>query len=139
MSQDAGLAIGAYVWCFPNESIANLKSRLSLLDGFNLTSLWLDVEESGVSISDVNLALEVCDEYFSSKIGIYTGKWFFDQVSWSDQNLWSDRPLWDSNYDYKPNPDINFRPYGGWTMCQIKQYAGSVNEPIASCDLNFAR
>jgi GH25 family lysozyme M1 (1,4-beta-N-acetylmuramidase) len=122
---DAGLEVQGYIWCFPGDTESSLTGRLSMFDGFAITQLWLDVEQAGVSVQDVNRALAICDAHIGKKTHIYTGKWFFDQQGWSGQALWSDRLLWDAHYDGNPDPDANFQPYGGWDRCEIKQYLSS--------------
>ncbi len=117
---DKGLRIQGYVWCFPN---ADVSGRLSMFDGFGLEHLWLDVEQQGLTTANVQRDLDLCDSYTGGTTGVYTGKWFWDQMGWS--TLWSVRPLWDSNYDGVADPVVNFRPYGGWTHPTVKQYAGT--------------
>lgn len=113
-----GLLIAGYV--FPGD----LVTKLAMFNGYVLRSLWLDIELP-ISIGAVDSVLMQCDAYFGGLTGIYTGKWFFDQMWWSTLNLWSTRPLWDSNYDGDGNLLTDFRPYGGWTIPTIKQYAGT--------------
>jgi GH25 family lysozyme M1 (1,4-beta-N-acetylmuramidase) len=118
----AGFEVQGYVWCFPGDTQASIEQRLHLFDGFPITQLWLDVEQAGVTVDDVNRVLPCCDAYIGGKTHIYTGKWFFDQMGWSGQALWSDRLLWDAHYDGDPDPDSNFASYGGWQRCEMKQY-----------------
>lgn len=119
---DNGLRIAGYVWCFPGTDVA---SRLSMFQGFNLDALWLDVEQQGLTTANVQRDLDVCDAFEDNGklTGIYTGKWFWDQMGWGD--LWSNRPLWDAHYDAVAATDQNFAPYGGWTSCVVKQYRGT--------------
>ena len=67
--------------------------------------------------------------------GIYTGAWWWKGYL-GNTTQFSNYLLWDSHYDLEPDPDFNFVPYGGWTQCEIKQYAGS--QPDGT-DLNVFR
>jgi hypothetical protein len=125
MAVSHGFLLGGYVWCFPGENQASIDGRLAMFDGFPLAFLWADVEQTGTTVADVNLLLARCDAYTGQQTGVYTGKWFFDQQGWSGLTLWSNRPLWVSIYDGQANVLIGFVPFGGWTACVVKQYAGS--------------
>lgn len=136
------MRVQGYVWCFPNETAASVNSRLNMFNGFPLERIWLDVEQAGVTVKDVNLALSLCDLYMGNDTptGIYSGKWFFDAQKWTNRSFWANRPLWDSNYDGVADPDVNFRPYGGWDRCEIKQFRGtSTVAGIPNVDINVAR
>ena len=120
-----GLRIQGYVWCFPRATKASMQSRLAMFDGFAIEALWLDVEQAGLSVADVDRDLALGDAYIGGMEGIYSGRWFFVQQGWLNVTKWSNRPLWDSNYDGVPVVAANFRPYGGWTVPAIKQYQGT--------------
>lgn len=120
-----GLRIQGYYFVYPGDTKAGLRQRLTQLDGYAIEALWCDVEIAGLTESLVNTALLAGDAYTGKRTGVYSGKWFFDQQGWSHQSYWSGRPLWDSNYDGQPVLDANFRPYGGWTSCVIKQFRGT--------------
>ncbi len=125
VAQRNGLRIAGYVWCFPRAPEASMHSRLSMFDGFALEFLALDVEQSGLTVLDIERDLTMCDAYWRRLTWVYSGKWFFDQEGWSHLNLWADRPLWDSNYDGVPDVNVGFRPYGGWTHVAMKQFMGT--------------
>lgn len=136
-----GLRIAGYVWCFPGAPASSMRSRLAMFDGYKIEFLALDVEQAGLTKADVDRDLKLCDTYIKHDGGtwIYSGKWFFDQQGWSRATWWSPRKLWDSNYDGIPVAEANFRPYHGWTECQIKQYKGtSVVGSVNMVDLNVA-
>jgi hypothetical protein len=120
-----GLRIQGYVWCFPGASQASMRGRLAMLDGFALEALWLDVEQAGLKIADVDRDLGLCDAYLSELTGIYSGRWFFAQQGWLGVTKWSGRPLWDSNYNGVPVVGAGFVPYGGWTKPVVSQYQGT--------------
>lgn len=119
---DAGLEIEGYIWCFPGDTEASITSRLHLFDGFPIGRLWLDVEQVGVTVADVNLALSLGDAYIGGTTHIYSRQSFFVAQGWASQALWSNRLLWDAHYDGQPDVDANFQAYGGWEACELKQY-----------------
>lgn len=120
-----GLRIQGYVWCFPSGTAASMRGRLAMFDGFAIERLWLDAEQSGLHVADVDRDLVLCDSYTGKPTGVYTGRWFFAQQGWLGLRKWSDRPLWDANYDGTPNVAVGFVPYAGWTAPVIKQYRGT--------------
>jgi hypothetical protein len=131
---DAGMDLQGYVWAFPGENTLSVTNRLALFGAFPLSRLWLDVEQAGLTVQDVNLALGACDNWHGQHTGIYTGKWFFDQQGWSGQALWADRDLWHSSYDHVADAGAGFVPYGGWTRPAVKQYDNV--GPIPDADVN---
>lgn len=126
-----GLLIAGYVWCYEALDVGD---RLALFNGFTLESLWLDVETT-LSVGAVDRDLNLCDNHIEGLTGIYTGKWVFDMLGWSDQRLWSYRPLWVSIYDGVADLDAGFRSFGGWLGATIKQYQDT--GPIAGVDMNI--
>lgn len=117
-------------------------SRLFLFEGYDLEHLWLDVEQVGLKVADVDRDLATCDAYMGGKLtGIYSGRWFFSDQGWLGLTKWADqgRALWDSNYDQVPVVEANFRPYGGWTKPAIKQYRGTSSiGHVSQIDLDVA-
>jgi len=120
-----GLRVQGYLWCFPGAPRSSATSRLAMFDGYALERLWLDVEQSGLRVADVNRDLTICDAYTGGRTGVYSGRWFFAQQGWLGYTAWSDRPLWDSNYDQIADATVDFKPYGGWTRAAVKQFAGT--------------
>jgi len=133
---DHGWAISAYVWCAAGDALdrGRVQGRLDLIERFthNLVFVALDVEEMGLSPEDVDADLIRCDEVITDS-PLYTGKWAFDNLGWSDNDWWAERRLWDSNYDRTPDVNAGFRPYGGWTDAWMKQFT---DEPL---DCNVCR
>jgi len=133
---DHSWAISAYVWCSPGDSLdrGRFQRRLDLLESFTdkLVFLALDVEEMGLGVEDVDADLIRCDEVIHDA-PLYTGKWVFDNLGWSNEDYWAERRLWDSNYDRTPDVNAGFRPYGGWTDAWMKQFT---DEPL---DCNVCR
>ncbi len=135
--QRNGLRIAGYVWVFPNALRASMQSRLQMFDSFPIESLWADVEQKGLKTADVDRDLALCDVYIGKLTGVYSGRWFFQQQGWLGHTAWSNRALWDSRYDNVPETQTGFIPYGGWSECTIKQYAGSSSiGSVHQIDLN---
>lgn len=124
-----GLRVQGYVWCWPGSSRSSMHTRLAMFDGYSIEALWLDVEQEGLQIADVDRDLSVCDLYLPAPrlTGVYSGRWFFASRGWLGFTKWADqgRRLWDSNYDRTPVLAANFRPYSGWTRATVKQYQGT--------------
>jgi hypothetical protein len=136
-AQRNGLRLAGYVWCFPGASTASIHSRLAMYDGYMLEFLYLDVEQAGLAIADVDRDLAECDRYTGRKAGIYTAHWFFQDQRWLSLTRWADRPLWEALYDGIPDAAVGFHPYGGWTKMAIKQWAGTSSVGVVDqVDLN---
>lgn len=121
-----GFRLHGYVWCFPGESAVSIDTRLSMFNGYPVEKLWDDVEQSGLTVADVDLLLTRSDMYLpTQRTGVYSGKWFFDQQGWTGLTRWSDRDLWDADFDGIADPNVGFEPYGGWTRRVVKQYRGT--------------
>ncbi len=130
------------MWVFPNTWTAGTQQRLAMFDGYALEALWVDVEQAGLHVSDVDRDLGACDSYLGKTVGIYSGRWYWAQQGWLGMTKWADqgRDLWDSHYDGVDDVDVNFVPYGGWTQCQIKQFQGSSQVgSVQQVDLNTMR
>jgi len=131
----AGLPVDAYVYLWFSLGAEALERHLSLLDGFPIRQLWLDVEDTGAKYfspleceTTVQAALNVCDAYKTEvgHTGIYTGRWFWAEPAYmGNTDRWADRKLWTSDYDGVPDTTVGFEPYGGWTECRIKQHIGT--------------
>jgi hypothetical protein len=127
-----GWDLAGYVW-------NGYPERLSMFDPYkdNMAFIADDIEmATGLiepTIGNVNNTLAACDDYLGIPAWIYTGKWVFDQLNWSNQSTWSNRNLWVSIYDGKPDIDVGFSPFGGWTHADMKQFTST---PI---DLNVFR
>jgi hypothetical protein len=135
-----GLRIQGYCWVFPNTLPGSMQSRLLMFDGYTLEGLWADVEQSGLIRADVDRDLAVMDTYFGRPVGLYSGRWWFQQQGWLRVDWWADRPLWESNYDSIADVDVGFVPYAGWQQCQIKQFLGTSSiGAVQQIDRNISR
>lgn len=140
-ARDHGLRIQGYVFCNHNSSVA---SRLSMFDGFDVETIWLDVEAASINSSDVDRDLRLTDKYIpaAAPIGLYSGHWVFVSHGWLALTKWSTegRALWDSRYDGIPDPDAGFVSYGGWNSSAIKQFQGTSSlGSVHGIDLNVMR
>jgi len=146
--KDAGLPVDAYVWLWFDLDGSDIAHKLSMLDGFNVRRIWLDVEDTAAqkynqadTEAKVQAALDLCDAYPHTDphpTGIYTGAWFWTSVRYMDNtHTFSSRDLWDANYDGQATDD-NFKSYGGWPARTMHQYQGtSTLDGIANVDLDF--
>lgn len=148
----AGMVVDIYIWMWFDLDVADIIRKCELVANGNITNantvrqVWLDVEDQAAQRHDdatckqkVQEALNVIDGYFpQQRTGIYTGRWFWaDPKYMANASHWSDRKLWDANYDGVADAALNFNPYGGWTECRIKQYAGSVEVGgVSGLDVN---
>lgn len=57
------------------------------------------------------------------RVGIYGAAWWWTPKTGGFKGF-SDYPLWAAQYDNIADASV-FTPFGGWTECRIKQYAGS--------------
>jgi GH25 family lysozyme M1 (1,4-beta-N-acetylmuramidase) len=74
------------------------------------------------------------------KVGIYASSYMWGQImGGSDQcNKFMDLPLWYPHYDNVPNFS-DFKPFGGWTKPEIKQYKGDINLcGVIELDLDYS-
>jgi GH25 family lysozyme M1 (1,4-beta-N-acetylmuramidase) len=135
--RDAGMAAEAYIYLWFDADVGTVQHALSLVDGLPIRRIWLDLEDKAAANynqaateAKVQAALDACDAYANAHgmptTGIYTGNWF-----WSDPKLmgntirFNNRLLWDSHYDGVADTTANFRAYGGWSACTIKQHIGT--------------
>ena len=93
----------------------------------HLSSVWIDVEVPGVTEAILQDALDAAYQPGAPPgVGIYTGRWFWNWWQLSVGHAirqFARYPLWTALYDGRA--DLRFDPYGGWTECIGKQYAGS--------------
>ena len=145
---EAGIVVDAYVYLWFDLGLGDIQRKLGLLNGLQVRRLWLDVEDLAARKYDfatceakVHDALLACDEQpvtGSDATGVYTGRWFWADAQYmGNSTSCSSRALWDSNYDDNADASANFRPYGGWTSCAIKQFKGtSTLAGVPNVDLN---
>jgi hypothetical protein len=113
-----------YIWC-PSD----YESRLHLFDGYELTDLWLDVEESSLTWAEIDKGFAACDNYLGRLSGMYTRCNMFE--NWTTK--YSNRKLWEAYYSSNSDIDDNWIPFGGWTQRDMRQYS---ENPL---DQNVAR
>ena len=140
--QAAGLDVEAYVFLWFGLGTSDIQAKLGLLDGLGIRRVWLDVEDTGARslrlpkrISVVQGALNAIAAAGYDN-GIYTGYWFWSGYMGNTSAL-NSYDLWDAHYDGDPNVSTGFVPYGGWSTCLIKQYAGtSTLDGVGNVDLD---
>ena len=119
-----------YLWL--DESVASFLNRYNLFNGYDLSHIWIDVEDNREAlnyltpeqrVTVVRRAVEMTKERYPEKtVGIYTGKWYWDAFM-GNSIAFAEEPLWDSWFNGIADVN-NFRPYGGWDKCLIKQHIG---------------
>ena len=132
--QNAGWQIAGYVWLNAGQAdrLEFLQNRLNFFEGYKLNFLALDVEEPKTSREDIDAGLALCDQYQKAPAWIYTARWVFQMLRFSQHQWWRDRKLWAAQYDGIPDVNV-FQGFGGWNQCEMKQFTGS---PL---DLNVRR
>jgi hypothetical protein len=135
--RDAVMPADAYVFFWFEADAGHVDRALTLLDGFPVRRVWLDLEDTAAQRFDqatteakVADALQRCDAWSQGRglptAGIYTGHWYWaDPLYTGNTQAFADRLLWDSHYDFIADASQGFRAYGGWTECVIKQHIGS--------------
>lgn len=104
--------------------------------GLRPRKLWLDEEDTETEVgwtpqqridaitSSIERALWWAhDENKLPYPGIYTGGWWWVPKT-GNSKLFEDLDLWVAQYDGIADASV-FTPFGGWTSCRIKQYAGT--------------
>lgn len=144
-AQHAGLNVEAYVFLWFGLGVPDIQAKLDLLYALGIERVWLDVEDTSARslrlskrISTVAAALATISAA-GYETGIYTGYWFWTGYM-GNTNVFSSANLWDAHYDGEPDPAADFVPYGGWSNCLIKQYAGtSTLDGVGNVDLDEER
>ncbi len=135
VAQDAGFALGAYLWAHPSWGSGGVAvvRALARCGGYPVRFLALDVEEEGNNYSRewprwVAEAVAAC-EAAGVLCVIYTSESMWRKLM---ANTWaySHLLLWAASYGSPP------RPFGGWTRYAIWQYAGTVEMCGTAVDLN---
>jgi hypothetical protein len=99
--------------------------------------LWADEEDvtpdaRGMSVQDRIAAIDATVQALNSwsasagltaAAGIYTAAWWWVPNTGNDTSFSTD-PLWAAQYDDDPDT-VDFKPFGGWTECAIKQFRGT--------------
>lgn len=105
-------------------------SQAQAEEGLRPRKLWLDEEdtetEAGWTTADRVVAIgqsarRALNAGYAT--GIYTGAWWWGPKT-SNNRSFTDLPLWAAQYDNIADASV-FTPFGGWSACRIKQFAGS--------------
>jgi hypothetical protein len=131
----AGLPTDVYLYLWSNSNVeADMQAKLGLLQGLepSVRKVWLDVEDSSAAsvatrLDTIRRALAVLDQWCADngkpETGIYTALWWWTAYA-GDTEEFGDRQLWTAAYDGVADTTI-FTPFGGWSECALKQFAGS--------------
>lgn len=145
-----GMTLDLYSWLDWSGDITEyLQERLKLAQGYPIGTHYLDAEQNRGSLSPVGIDDEIRHAVSlvvaaGQKPGIYTAAWWWPDNTGND-NEFSNLPLYHAAYVFaegKAPPQegapqmADFRPYGGWTVPTIWQYAGSVKMLGANLDLD---
>jgi len=133
----AGLPWDAYVYQYLNSpdwctgALATLDAAAQ--EGLQPRKLWLDLEDvdqgQGWTVSQrvaaIQRDLAACDAR-GLTVGIYSAAWWWN-TRMDGGAFFTDRQLWAAQYDNVADTTA-FTPFGGWSSCRIKQYAGSQSD-----------
>lgn len=102
----------------------------------SLAFVAIDVEYHQGAIPDLMIK-EALEEVEKTQTPIiYTAQWYWDAYRMSSTSF-SEYPCWSAFYDGVPELDV--RPYGGWSTFIGKQYKGTTDIDGIACDLNVFR
>lgn len=136
-----GISTDAYVWLnwdtASHGSMADqIKEALDTVDGYDIGTLWLDVEETpdGQTPSELTSLVQQAVDAFNAeaaargldtRVGIYSCYGFWTS-SMGNTTAFKDLPLWYAHYDDDPTfSDWDGLGFGGWTDPWGKQYVGN--------------
>jgi GH25 family lysozyme M1 (1,4-beta-N-acetylmuramidase) len=147
--------IGVYIFpCYnvtktPEYQMQEMVKQLDAA-GSKYSTIWLDVEiNPSPSCAWTNNFTENCafterlanaGQQLGKKIGIYASSYMWNQIMGASDrcNKFVDLPLWYPHYD-NVTSFSDFKPFGGWTKPDIKQYQGTVVLcGIDGVDLNYS-
>ena len=127
----AGMTVDAYVYLYWGFNITTqVQSALATIEGFPVTRLWLDAENSAGGYSSAQILQKIqegLDACGAQPCGIYTAKWWWDP-STNYSTAFAGVPLWYARYDLTPGFNDWYNgvsDFGGWTDPTGKQYQGS--------------
>ncbi|MFQ5544754.1 MAG: hypothetical protein ACE5FE_02130 [Acidiferrobacterales bacterium] len=139
MAVGGGMTVDAYVVLYWDFDITQqVQTALSMIDGFPVRRLWLDVEQprgnwsASQLIQKIQWGVNACG---TMPCGIYTRKvWWLDNVG--DTSAFSSLPIWYAYYDGQNefndwyNPFFWYEgPFGGWSDPTGKQYDSDWTAP----------
>jgi GH25 family lysozyme M1 (1,4-beta-N-acetylmuramidase) len=141
INKGGGLEIEAYIYMYWGQDPAvQVEYARQACDGLPVRRLWVDFEHDEAPKDDpakVKAWIYRCLDAASAlglPLGIYSAWWWW--AVWTDNTSdFADYPLWVAAYDGTANTD--FPHFGGWTVCAMKQYAGTTDFCGYSADLNF--
>jgi len=140
----AGIAhLDVYLFpCVPcGNPAAQAQGLVNHLRGHPYGMIWLDIETYAWShdhASNQRFISGLINELKSlgQHIGIYTNLNNWANIVGVGWNGAHEYPLWYAHYDGQPNFN-DFRPFGGWSRPNIKQYAGDVKVCSSDVDMNW--
>jgi GH25 family lysozyme M1 (1,4-beta-N-acetylmuramidase) len=138
---EGGLEAEAYIYMYWGQDPAVQVGYASqACAGLPVRRLWVDFEDDKApknAPDKVKAWIYRCLDAAAAvglPLGIYTAWWWW--TVWADDTHdFCDYPLWVAAYDAKA--DLEFPPFGGWTNCALKQYAGTTDFCGYSADLDF--
>lgn len=141
---DAGMELDVYIYLyFRTNVLKRVQTVLEQVAGFSIRRVWLDAEDTTAAMpafriaAQLQLAMEAVLDARRSP-GIYTARWWWPQYM-DGSTEFSGLPLWAAQWD-KQETLAGFRPFGGWTMPEMKQFVGDSSEWAGvHADLNVYR
>jgi hypothetical protein len=109
-----------YVWPGNKVIPAFLNQVIELMKEFNITRVWVDVEDSEVNVKQT---LEYLVQVKGITTGIYTSAYMWQR--WMNNTTrYAQLPLWYARYNQLPDMS-EYKPFAGWTTPLMKQYDAS--------------
>ena len=141
----AGMQVEVYM--FPSFRSGNpagqVDDLLSGLGQFRTLFIWVDIELRNPHWSaDKNQNQQFVSGLFDTldsrgaSWGVYTNWVQWDEIVGNNWTRGSNRLLWYPHYDGKPD-FTDFRPFGGWAVPFMKQYAENAKVAGMTVDLNL--
>ena len=130
-----GVRIGGYH--FPLNSRLQEQADLvkQALDGKRIEAgLWVDVEATYQSRSEINAYIPILESTLDTEVGIYTSYWKWIEVM-QNETRWASRRLWVANYGVAV-PRIP-SPWKKWCLWQYSS-TGRLNGYSGNLDLDWA-
>lgn len=134
-----GIEVEGYVYLWmddPKFCSDRVRWACQSLRAMDVPRIWLDVEDETADKRNLVPSLDASIDAAGDMLaGIYTGKWYWDNYM-GGITKYSHLPLWVAQYDN--TQDLYMYPFGGWTSCVMKQYAGQSTIPgITGIDMNW--
>jgi len=139
-ASDGGLEIEAYRFCYWGTDIRPSLQRIAdAIQGLPVGRVWLDFEDQNAPENAHETICKWIQQNLDAgaalweKVGCYTAAWWWNPYT-GNSDRFKDWPLWVAQYD--GDASLDFKHFGGWTRCALKQYAGTTNFYGYSVDLN---